>query len=255
MVIFRLLPLSIILFTLFGVLTTRSAFAENIDLPPIWQNEIDVGMMFYNGNNNAKHLNGSLLSEYQQFSIDNRFRVTGLLAVGKNNQTKYKERNAEKYTITDTLHYALSPDHFAYIRGEAVRDHFSAFSYEFTQSLGYGYSVFNTAHMEWALSGGPGTRQSKIGSTLEHRNEWIGHIDSHFFYEMTKFTSFKQSISIDTSPRNTKTHSLNELKTSLFGPVAAKISFELENYTKLPPKSKYNRKTDATTKITLSYSF
>lgn len=257
MVTDRTWPLLIIISTLLSGLVSHPALAEDApqNADPVWQNEVDVGMLFYNGNNNAKHLNGSLLSEYQEIAFDNTFRVTGLLAVGKNNQTKYKERNAEKYTLTDTLHYALSPDHFAFIRAEAVRDHFSAFSYEFTQSLGIGYSVFNTQHMIWAMSGGPGTRQSKIASTLEHRNEWIGHLDSEFLYEMTRFTSFKQTISFDMSPRNTKTYSLNELKTSLFGPIAAKISFQLENYSKLPPKSKYTRKTDATTKVTLSYSF
>lgn len=224
-------------------------------LDPAWQNEIDVGMLFYNGNNNAKHLNGSLLSEYQESRLGNIFRATGLLSVGKNNKTQYKERNAEKYTVSNTLQYVLSPDHFAYLRVEALHDHFSAFSYEFTESLGYGYSLFQTEHMTWDMSGGPGLRQSQIASSLAHRHEVIGHIDSQFYYEMTKFTSFKQSISLDMSPQNTKTRSLNELKTSLFGPVAAKFSFELENYTKIPPKSRYTRKTDATTKITLSYSF
>lgn len=229
------------------------------DSPPpmdsAWQNEIDLGMLFYNGNNNAKHLNGSLLSEFKQVHFGNTFRATGLLSVGKNNKTQYKERNAEKYSIIDTLYYILSVDHFAYLRGEGIRDHFSAFNYELTQSVGYGYNIFRTDYMTWNMSGGPGMRQSKIASTTEHRNEIIGHIESQFYYEMTKLTSFKQNISIDMSPQNTKTHSLNELKTSLFGPVAAKISFDLENYTKIPPNSKYSRKTDATTKITLSYSF
>lgn len=228
---------------------------EDKKLEPLWQNEVDVGMLFYNGNNNAKHLNGSLLSEYKQYSFMNHFRASGLLSVGKNKKTQDKERNAEKYSLVDTLNYALSPDHFAYIRGEAIRDHFSAFAYEITQSVGFGYTFFNTEHMTWAMSGGPGVRQSKIASTDDHRNEWIGHVESQFFYEMTKLTTFKQNISIDMSPQNTKTRSLNELKTSLFGPVAAKFSFEVENYTKLPPKSKYTRKTDATTKVTLSYSF
>lgn len=220
-----------------------------------WQNEIDVGMLFYNGNNNAKHLNGSLLSEYQQSHFENKFRITGLLAVGKNNKTHHKERNAEKYAITNTLHYTLANDHFAYLRADAIRDHFSAFAYQMTQSIGYGYSVFQSNYMQWDMSGGPGLRQSKIATSFDHQNEWIGHLSSAFYYEMTKFTSFKQNITIDTSSRNTKTYSLNELRTSLFGPMAVKISFELENYTKLPPKSKYTRKTDATTKVTLSYSF
>lgn len=240
---------------LLNALCMHVAFADEVQPKDPWQNEVDLGMLFYNGNNNAKHLNGSFLSEYQHSAFENSFRATGLLSVGKNNTSKDKERNAEKYMVMNTLHYSLSPDHFAYVRVQALRDHFSAFSYEFTQSLGYGYSVFDTEYMQWSMSGGPGTRLSKIASPAEHRSEWIGHLDSEFYYEMTKFTSFKQNISIDTSPRNTKTYSLNELKTSLFGPIAAKISFELENYTKLPPKSKYTRKTDATTKVTLSYSF
>lgn len=140
-------------------------------------------------------------------------------------------------------------------RREAIRDHFSAFTYEITQSLGFGYTIFNPEYITWAMSGGPGTRQSKITSIHDDRNEWMGHIESQFFYEMTKLTSFKQNISIDMSPQKTKTRSLNELNTSLFGPVAATFSFEIEKYTKIPPKNKYTRKTDAITKVTLSYTF
>ena len=242
----------ILIVALWPILSHAEDAAE---IDPIWQNEIDIGMLFYNGNNNAKHLNGSLLSEFKQEDFLNQFRASGLLSVGKNNKTHHKERNAEKYSLTDTVSYLLSDDHFAYLRGEAIRDHFSAFKYEMTQSLGFGYSFFNSDFMTWSMSGGPGTRQSKIATTNQHRNEWIGHVESQFYYEMTKLTAFKQNISIDMSPRNTKTRSLNELITSLFGPVAAKFSFEVENYTKLPPKSKYTRKTDATTKVTLSYAF
>jgi putative salt-induced outer membrane protein len=241
---------------LLSALFPMLSYSDEVQEPyPLWQNEVDVGMLFYSGNNNAKHLNGSLSSEFTQDEYMNQFRASGLLSVGKNNKTRDKERNAEKYILTDTFYYALSTEHFAYIRGEAIRDHFSAFRYEVTQSVGFGYSFFNAEHMMWSMSGGPGTRQSKIDVTREQRNEWIGHIESQFYYEMTKLTSFKQNISIDMSSLNTKTRSLNELKTSLFGPVAAKFSFELENYTKLPPQSKYKRKTDATTKVTLSYSF
>lgn len=217
------------------------------------QNEVDVGMLFYNGNNNAKHLNGSLLSEYQRLAIDNSFRITGLLAVGKNSQTKYKERNAEKYTFTDTIHYAISPDDFAYVRGEGIRDHFSAFGYEITESIGYGYNVINNNQINWQISGGPGSRHTKIAAG-GHQNEWIGHLESELFYEITVHSSFKQVATIDTSQQNTKTHVINELKTAVLGPVAAKISFELEHYAKIPT-AKYTRKTDATTKVTMSYSF
>lgn len=219
-----------------------------------WQNEIDLGMLMYNGNNNAKHLNGSLLSEFQQLSLDNSFKATGLLAVGKNTQTKYKERNAEKYTLNDTIQYTFSPRHFAYLSGQGVRDHFSAYTYEFTESMGYGYNIFDKEYFIWQLSGGPGTRQSKV-TAGPYQNEWIGHLESELFYEITSQTSFKQSIVFDRSTLNTKSRTVNELKTALFGPLAAKMIYELEHYSHIPPQSKFTRKTDITTKITLSYSF
>lgn len=218
------------------------------------ENELDLGMLLYNGNNNATHLNGSLLSEYQRLAFENSFRITGLLSVGKNNRTKYKERNAEKYTVTEAIHYTFSPQHFAYIRGEGVKDHFSAYNYEITESIGYGYSVFNSENFRWEMSGGPGYRQSRI-TAGEQQNEVIGHLESEFYYEITTYTSFKQGITIASSPKNTKTHTINELRTALFGPIAAKISFEMEHYERLPPNSKFSRKTDATTKVTLSYNF
>ncbi len=219
-----------------------------------WQNEIDLGMLLYNGNNNAKHLNGSLLSEFQHRAIDNNLKATGLLAVGKNSQTQYKERNAEKYTLSDTVQYNFSPKHFSYLSGTGVRDHFSAYVYEFTESFGYGYSFYDSDSIVLKLSGGPGTRQSKVSTGL-HQNEWIGHIESEFYYEITSHTAFKQSVIIDTSSLNTKSHTVNEIRTALFGPVAAKITYELEHYSHVPLQSKFSRKTDATTRVTLSYSF
>lgn len=219
-----------------------------------WENEIDLGMLLYNGNNNAKHLNGSLLSEYHNLAMENTFRITGLLAVGTNSQTQYKERNAEKYTIIDAIHYSFSDDHFAYIRGEGIRDHFSSYDYQFTESIGYGYALFDSEKLQWDISGGPGVKHSKTHNGI-HRDEWIGHLESDFFFEITKHSSFKQSLTLDSNPRNTKSRAINELRTAILGPISAKISFELEHYTHLPPKSKFTRKTDATTKVTLGYSF
>ncbi len=219
-----------------------------------WQNEIDLGMLVYNGNNNAKHLNGSLFSGYQHVELENNFKMTGLLAVGKNAETKFKERNAEKYTLTDTIQYAFSEKHFAYLSGKAVRDHFSVYAYEFTESAGYGYSLFESDAFVWKLSGGPGNRQSKVFPGL-HQKEIIGHLESELFYQMTNHSSFKQSVIIDTSALNTKSITLNELKTALFGPVAAKFTYELEHNSDLPVPSRFSKKTDAMTKVTLSYSF
>jgi putative salt-induced outer membrane protein len=219
-----------------------------------WQNEIDVGMLFYNGNNNAKHVNGSLLSEYQHRMLENSFRVTGLVAVNKNAQTNYKERNAEKYTFTDTIYYTFSPKHFSYVRGEGVKDHFSPYAHEFTESVGYGYHFFKSNNVVWQVSLGPGGRHNKTANGF-HQDEFIAHLTNELYYEITTHTSFKQSLSIDASPINTKSHLINELKTALFGPVSTKISFELEHYVNLPDLSEYSKKTDATTKVTLSYTF
>lgn len=219
-----------------------------------WQNEIDVGMLFYNGNNHAKHVNGSLLSEYQRQMLENSFRVTGLLAINKNAETRYKERNAEKYTFTDTIYYIFSPKHFSYVRGEGVKDHFSPYAYEITESIGYGYHFFKYDNLVWQLSGGPGGRHNKTSRGL-HQDEFIAHFANELYYEITSHTSFKQSFTLDAGLINTKSHLINELKTALFGPVATKVSFELEHYVNLPDASEYSKKTDATTKVTLSYTF
>lgn len=233
-----------------GILSSQWVFAKE----NFWQNEIDLGMLLYNGNNNAKHLNGSWLSQYEHLSFENTFRMTGLLAVGRNNQTKFKERNAEKYTFTNAIHYAFSEQHFSYLRGEGIRDHFSSYAYQFSESIGYGYDVFDYSYLQWSISGGPGMRHTKVVSGV-HQNQWIGHFESAFYYEITANSSFKQSLAIDLNAKNTKSHMINEIKTAILGPVAAKISFEVEHYARLPANSKFSRKTDATTKVTLSYSF
>lgn len=233
-----------------GLFSTEILFAK--DNP--WQNEIDLGMLLYNGNNNAKHLNGSWLSQYEHLSLENTFRMTGLLAVGRNTQTRFKERNAEKYTLTNTIRYIFSDQHFAYLRGDGIRDHFSSYAYQFSESMGYGYEIFDSSKIQWFISGGPGMRQTKIVTGL-HQNQWIGHLESTFYFEITSNSSFKQSLIVDANAKNTKTHAINEIKTAILGPVAAKISFEVEHYARLPENSKFKRKTDATTKVTLSYSF
>jgi putative salt-induced outer membrane protein len=233
-----------------GLFTSELLFAKE----NYWQNEIDLGMLLYNGNNNAKHLNGSLLSQYEHFALENSFRLTGLLAVGRNTQTHYKERNAEKYTLTNSVRYILSEQHFAYLRGEGIRDHFSSYSYQFSESIGYGYEIFDSSRIRWFVSGGPGLRHTKVPSGV-HQNQLIGHLESAFYIELTSNSSFKQSLTVDVNAKNTKSHTINELKTAILGPVAAKISFEIEHYAHLPKNSKFTRKTDATTKVTLSYSF
>lgn len=125
--------------------------------------------------------------------------------------------------------------------------------YQLTNSKKQLFHLFRLSKIRWQASAGPGLRENK--STLsEPSKSFIGHLESAVYFEITQQTSFKHSFRIDSNPKQTKSYTLNELKTSLGGPLAAKLSYEVKNDTHLFNISN-NKNTKAITKLCVSYRF
>ena len=74
---------------------------------------------------------------------------------------------------------------FGFLFAQAEHDRFSGYDYEFSESIGIGYSIYKRDDLEWDIQGGPGTRHTKnlVDGPKTH---FAGFVNSRVSYQITE---------------------------------------------------------------------
>lgn len=223
-----------------------------------WTNEVEMGFLLNRGNNYNTHFDSRFTNKYENHAWLNKFSVASILDVSKDFDTNEKVRSAEKYSAVDNLKYKFTKKDYVYTEVDMVKDQFSAFDYEISESIGYGRKLIDSGQVNWYLEGGPGGRHSRatrVDGSRIHNDELVAHASTHFSYGLTNNSEFTQDISYDLGKNVRKTRTTSAVKAKVWDKVSLKLSYMVEYNAILPDTGTNNEHTDTTTTLTAAYVF
>jgi putative salt-induced outer membrane protein len=130
-------------------------------------------------------------------------------------------------------------------------DRFAGFNNRLSESIGFGYAVLQSPNMTLSVEAGPALRQTDFiagGS----QNSFAGRAAANYQWNILPDLTFTQTVSFYGEGRDSTLVSDTGLTANLIGALSARASYHVQ-YETDPPLALEN--TDATSRITLVYSF
>ncbi len=245
----------LILIAFMSAMSTAPSFAN--DSNP-WSNEVELGFLLNRGNTHNTHFDSRFTNQFENQAWHNTASVASLVDVNRDTTTRDRIKSAEKYAFLDNLKFNLTNRDYIFTEFDAVKDKFSAFDYEFSESIGYGRKLIDTNQITWNLEGGPGARHSRTTSLDQsklHQDSFVAHVGTNFQFALTESAAFTQQISHDYGDNVQKTKATSAIKAKVWDKVSMKLSYLIEYNAKLPATGINQNHTDTTTTLTATYVF
>lgn len=226
-----------------GLLLPFNLHAETEEGP--WSGSVALGYVAVGGNSDSETVNfrGEL-----KYDRDRWHHILTASAVGASQDD---ETTAEAYRAAFTTQYDLSERIFLFGTADYVKDKFSGYDRQISETAGIGWRALRTASHQLDLSIGAGARQSKLrdGSS---ENEAVGRAGAKYAWQISETASFGQSLDVVSGSENTVLESQTELKAAIVGNLAMALGYNIKRNTSVPPGS---RNTDTLATVSLEYKF
>jgi putative salt-induced outer membrane protein len=210
-----------------------------------WSGNVRLGYIATTGNTETSNANFAFGVDYQVERWTHG--LTGS-AVGASQDN---ETTAEAYTLGWRSKRDLTERDYLFGRVDWLKDKFSGYDQQLSQSVGYGRRVIMQPHQTLNLEIGPGARQSELRNGDEEK-EVIVRLGANYAYHFNENARFNFDLGVQAGEENTFTEAVAGLTTRLYGNLAAVLSYTLRNNTDVPDDTE---KTDTMTSVSLEYSF
>lgn len=209
-----------------------------------WRGSGEIGGSFATGNSDTVTL--AIGIDLVREGLNWRHNFDALADLQRSEGVNSQERYAASYQAD----WKLSER--AYLLGRLgwERNRAAGLQSRFGQTLGIGYHVIAAAPFSWRVEAGPSLRQSKYFDQTE--NTTALRVASDFSWQLTPDTRFAQSTAGTFETSNSSISSISSLTTKLWGPMSARLSFNLQ-YESDPPDDR--RQLDTLSRVTLVYEF
>ena len=157
----------------------------------------------------------------------------------------------ERYFTGYEGNYNITPNFYALATLAYEKDRFSGFDRRFSESLGLGYKLINTANVTLALEGGPALRQTRYTSGFND-SALAARGAGNFNWVVSPTLNFSENATVFYDSFNTSVQSITALTAKLGGALSARASFQFNNESN-PPLGRKN--SDTTSRVTLVYSY
>jgi putative salt-induced outer membrane protein len=211
-----------------------------------WKGQGELGLAVSKGNTDSQTLVGKLDGAYEDELWKHSFGLAFLY-----NKSDDVE-SARRYEFFGNTGRRLSDRSYVLGTVRHERDHFSAYEYQWTAALGYGYEAIKSDLTHLTFEIGPGYRWSKRQGEQVKANEAIvrGYMD--FGHQLTDTTSFYDTLLIEAGQDNTFARNNLGLQVAMTDALALKAGFEVRHNTDVLPGTK---KTDTLTTVNVVYGF
>lgn len=162
------------------------------------------------------------------------------------------ETTREAFRASYQLDYRISDLWFAYGLFQWERDKFALLDRRFTESLGVGYTVLNTAPFSLILDGGVALRQTQYINPDREESDVAGRVTAKFAWDLRPGLRFTEEAGGLFGGTTSTLYSRSALTVAVFGALSARASFDV-NYESEPPPGVET--TDTITRFALVYSF
>lgn len=165
-------------------------------------------------------------------------------------QRSQGSNSQERYAVSYQADWKLSDRTYLLGRVGWERNQVAGLKSRFSQALGLGYRVVVDDPFSWQIEAGPSLRQSDFYDRQE--NSAAIRLASNFSWQISDDTRFSQTTAGIFESDNSSIASLSSITTKLWGPISARLSFNLQ-YESDPPDDL--KKLDTVSRVTLVYEF
>lgn len=210
-----------------------------------WSGSGELGFSTSSGNSSTRSLAAALTlnkeSEHWRHSLRASFDTQ------RNNGVT----SAERFGVGYEGNYNISPRLYALLTLQFERNRFAGFDHRFTESLGVGYRLIDTATLDLDVEGGPALRQTRLVTGFNERRT-AGRAAARLRWAIADGLLFTEAATaLFETTTNTFT-SETALTAKLTDSLSARASFSLINESEPLPG---RRATDTITRLTLVYGF
>lgn len=235
------------------------AVAEVEDETRPWKVSAELGAIATSGNTETTTIQGKIEADHNTLKWSNRYTLGVLFKedqVNRPDGSQETVKTAERIAVSARGGYRLAREHSnLFIYGSHVDDEFAAYSTYSTVSIGYGARLYNGSRAQLDMEIGPGyywaDQRLNDGSTVTESSA-IGRGALQFDWQLTDSADFRQVLSVETGPDNTRTVSDTSLSTRINSAMKMKVGFNLTSDTDVAPDME---STDTMTYVNLVYSF
>ncbi|WP_129791708.1 YdiY family protein [Sphingosinicella sp. CPCC 101087] len=185
-----------------------------------WKGNVELGASRTTGNVESFGFYGAIEAERRGVSLDHSISA----------RADFQETNgvqsAERITASWRPRYRIDDDLNVYGLAQYEHDPLIALSSRYTVGGGVGYSVVDKADMKLRLDGGPAIRRTRT-TAGEVFTAVGGRASLDFDWKITPTLELKQDGSFIMDGGNESGRSVTAIETRLFGPVRARLSYEL----------------------------
>jgi putative salt-induced outer membrane protein len=210
-----------------------------------WSGDVSLGYLATTGNTETSNAKFGFGVDY---TIDRWVHGLTGTAMGASEDN---ETTAEAYSLGWKSTYDLSDRNYLFGRANWLKDRFSGYDYQLTETLGYGRRVIMDPDQTLNLEIAPGARQAET-SEGDEQNEAILRLAAEYQYIFNENAELDFDLGVETGADNTFTEAILGLKTKLVGSLAAVLAYTVRNNTDVPDDTE---KTDTMTSVSLEYSF
>lgn len=240
---------------------SSAAFAE--EKRP-WELEVELGAIATSGNTETTSVHTKISAKQNFIKWNNEYILNSLFKedeVTQDDNTKVKEKTADKYLASAKSAYRLDEADKSYLFGfvSYAHDKFGSYRNYATAAIGYGDWLYATPTVNWFLEAGPGYfRGEKVLQTdndlyvYEVEQGALLRVATQLEWKITQTAVFKQIVSVEASSDNTRTLSETSLAASITNAMQMKIAFAVSGDSKV---SIGKENVDTTTSATLVYKF
>lgn len=210
-----------------------------------WSGQGEAGIANSTGNTRSTSL--ALGLNFLRSGLNWDHAVNATVDYQRDNGIETKSRYFAGYNA----HYKFDDDFYALGLLSWEGDRFSGFNSRLSESLGLGYMVLSEPDMTLSIEAGPALRQTDyiVGGS---ENSFAGRAAVNYSWTILPDLVFTEAASFYGESRDSTLVSDTGLTTRLVGALSLRASYHVQ-YETNPPLAL--QKTDATTRLTLVYSF
>lgn len=248
------------------IMLLASSVAVGEETKP-WEFEFDLGAIATSGNTETTSVHTKLGVKQNLDKWKNEYILSSLFKndeVTQDDDTKVKEKTAEKYLASVKSAYLLDGDSdksylFGYV--SYTHDKFGSYQTYTTAAIGYGDWLYSSPELNWFLEAGPGYFRGEkvlppefVGAPTDYEIEQgaLLRVASELEWKFSQTAAFKQVLSVEASSDNTRTLSETSVSASITNAMQMKFAVAIANDSKV---AEDKERTDTTTSATLVYKF
>lgn len=216
-----------------------------------WKGEAELGINSSSGNTEATVVNGRINADHEALRwLHNVFAET-YYAEDQGTQT------AERYALGYRPRYFLTDKDYAFGILRYDQDQFSAIDSRFTEVVGYGRRLLDTAAHKLEAEIGVGARQTQYVESPDTvglaENEALGFLGGKYEGQLTEHSKLSETLRVEFGEENTFIESVTGLTMVVIGNLSSKITYTVRHNSDIVGARGEN--TDTLTGVNLLYSF